>query len=124
MSKLNLETVQWSSLKDIDEVEPINDKDHEVLSELKEILLKHGYINRFGVTLLHRHFDIAQDEIIMENTDTEARVSVLSVEKDCGGQSTIETMWKFADGPHAVTQCVLRCHYFLGHKQRHKREGS
>lgn len=66
MSTLKLETVQWASLQDIDHVEPVSDKDHAVLVELKEVLLKHGYTNRFGVCLLHRHYDISQDEIILE----------------------------------------------------------
>lgn len=123
MNTLKLETVQWSSLKDIDGVEPIGEKDHEVLGELSQVLLKHGYTDRFGVCLLHRHFDISQDEIIMENTDVEARVSVLSVEKDLGGSNSIETMWKFSNDPQAITKCVLRCHYDKGHKQRHAIEG-
>ncbi|MGQ8365472.1 hypothetical protein [Glaciecola sp. 1036] len=101
MSTIKLEAVQWSSLKDIDDVEPLNEKDYSVLTELREVLLKHGYINRFGIKLLHRHFDISQDEIIMENTDVESRVSVLSVEKDSSKENTIETMWRFSDGIQA-----------------------
>jgi hypothetical protein len=102
---------------------PLNDKDHAVLTELKEVLLKHGYTNRFGVCLLNRHFNIKQDGIIMENTDVGSRVSVLSVEKDQGDDNTIETMWRFSSDPHAITKCVLRCHYDSGHKQLHKIEG-
>ncbi len=123
MSAINLETVQWSSLKDIDEVEAINEKDHSVLIELKQVLLKHGYTNRFGVCLLHKHFDILQDEIVMENTDVDARVSVLSVEKDNGSANSIETMWKFSNEPQAITKCVQRCNYNNGHKSVHSREG-
>ncbi len=124
MNALKLETVQWSSLKDIDDVEPIGEKDHAVLTELKQVLLKHGYTNRFGVCLLHRHFDISQDEILMENTDVNARVSVLSVEKDDSSENTIETMWRFSNDPEAITKCVLRCSYSSGHKAVHSKEGS
>ena len=123
MNALKLETVQWLSLKDIDDVEPIGENDYAVLSELNQILLKHGYTDRFGVCLLHRHFDISHDEILMENTDVDARVSVLSVEKDDDNSNTIEPMWRFSNDPQAVTKCMLRCHYDSGHKAVHRREG-
>ena len=123
MQAIKLETVQWVNLRDIDDVERIGDQDHIVLKELKSVLVKHGYTNRFGVCLLHRHFDIEDDEIVMENTDADARVSVLSVEKNSGSDSSIETMWRFSSEPQAITKCVLRCHYDSGHKQRHKIEG-
>ncbi len=123
MELLRFETVQWSSLIHIDDVESVGDKDHRVLSDLSDVLVKHGYTDRFGICLLHRHFDISSDEIVMENTDVDARVSVLSVEKDDGGSYAIETMWRVTNEPKAVTKCVLRCHYDNGHKQRHKIEG-
>jgi len=123
MNAIKLETVQWSSLKDIDDVEPINEKDQSVLIELKEVLLKHGYTNRFGVCLLHKHFDISQDEIVMENTDVDARVSILSVEKDDQAVNSIETMWRFSNGIQAGTHCVQRCEYNSGHRSVHSKEG-
>ena len=51
-------------------------------------------------------------------------VSTIAVEKVGDGNNTIETIWKFGKGIKGVTKCVLRCHYWLGHKQRHHREGS
>ncbi|MCB0448176.1 MAG: hypothetical protein KDD03_11840 [Gelidibacter sp.] len=125
MKKLVLEAVQHSKLYDIDEVEPINDKDHEVLEEIRNILVKHQYTERFGITLLHKHFDIADDEILMETTDEVARTSVVQAQKKDGQEkiNSIETMWKFSDDIMADTVCKQVCHYFLGHKSRHKRVG-
>ena len=122
MENITLETVQWSKLKDIDNVDPISEKDHEVLSELRSVLMRHNYMDRFGVCLLHKHFDLEADEILMETTDTESRVSSIAVEKAGDSTNTIETMWKFKPGGTGITKCVLRCHYWLGHKQRHHRE--
>ena len=125
MGKLVLEAIQHSKLHDIEEVEPISDKDYEVLEEIRNILAKHEYTDRFGITLLHKHFDIADDEILMETTDEKARTSIVKAQKADGSEkvNSIETMWKFGDGIKAETKCVLVCHYWMGHKQRHKRVG-
>src|ERR1044071_1748291 len=97
MEKVVLETVQYSSLMDIDEVEPLGDRDHEVLTELREVLRKHGATDRFGVCLLHKHFDLNEDEVLMETSDAFARVSTLAVAPRNSRQGrSIETMWKFS----------------------------
>jgi hypothetical protein len=125
MEKLVLETIQHSKLTDIDEIEPINDLDYEVLEEIKSVFVKHKYVNRFGIILLHKHFDIAEDEVLMETTNEEERISTVKVEKALNSeQNTIGTMWKFGNDIIAATKCVVRCHYFLGHKRKHVKEGS
>jgi hypothetical protein len=126
MDKMSLDTIQWTSLTDIDEIQPIDDRDYEVLDDLRSVLAKHGYTHRFGICLLHKHFDLGNDEVLMETTDASARISTLAVQRR-GEQTTnsIETMWKFSDksGPLAVTKCVARCHYDSGHRQVHSKEG-
>ena len=123
---LVLETVQWGTLTHVDEVEPISEKDYKVLEELGAVLGKYGYHNRFGISLIHKHFEVNPGEIAMEETDEEARVSTIKVVPDSGDANTIGTQWRFGQvpgGPTMVTKCVLRCHYDSGHKQRHRREG-
>lgn len=123
MEKLVLKTIQHSTLKDIDDVEPISDKDYDVLEEVRQILSKHKYTDRFGLVLLHKHFDVAADEMLLEDTDLENRVSTVRVEKAKGSEvNTIETMWKFNENIKAGTRCVLRCNYNSGHKPYHSRE--
>ncbi len=119
MEKITLETVQWATLKDIDDIEPLSDRDHAVLADIRAVLMKHQYTNRFGVCLLHKHFTVGADEILMETTDTETRVSTVAVEKAGDHRNTIETMWKFGMRGEEITKCVQRCHYWLGHKLRH-----
>jgi hypothetical protein len=126
MSELSLHPLKWSDLQHIDNVEPIGEKDFAVLEEVRAVLDRHGYMDRFGVCLLHKHFDLADDEYILEETDESERTQRLSVAKDDGDSdlNTIQTMWKFAtDGTRGITKCVLRCHYSLGHKLRHFKEG-
>ena len=57
-----VEPLQWSRLQMIEEVRPIEDADYEVLKDVREVLLRHGYQDRFGVCLLHKHFDLKPGE--------------------------------------------------------------
>lgn len=123
MEKIVLESIQHTRLNDIDELEPINEKDYEILDEVREILNKHNYTDRFGMILLHKHFDITENEMLIEETDEINRVSTVKVEKAKGTEkNTIETMWKFGKDVKAGTRCVLRCNYNSGHKAYHSRE--
>lgn len=70
---LNLHVMQWNRLDHIAEVEPISDADGPCLEEIRQVLAKHGSLARFGVTLLHSHFDLSDDEIMMETTDLDSR---------------------------------------------------
>ena len=122
MDKLTLETIQWTSLSDIDNIDPISDKDYEVLAELRSVLLKRGFHNRFGICLLHRHFDLSANEVLMETTDPEARISTLKVEDAAATSSgSIGTMWRFSPDtpPLVAVKCVVRCHTAIGHTRRH-----
>ena len=65
--------IQWQSLSDIDDVRPIDDTDAPVLDDIRAVLEKHGCLDRFGVALLHRHFDVADSELMLETTDVTAR---------------------------------------------------
>lgn len=127
MGTLTLETVQHSKLTDIDEIEPINDNDFTVLEELRAVLAKHDYTERFGVVLLHKHFDVSQDEVLMETTNDQTRTSIVKVEKasEIKKDDTIQTMWKFGRNHEikAVTECVLVCQKFFGHNLKHKKVG-
>lgn len=122
MEKIQLETVQWHTLNDIDEIKPINDDDYKVLDEIGSVLRKYGRTNRFGICLLHKHFEIEEDEILFEVTNLEDRISTIKVEKrHTNAEQTIETMWRYEDHANVVTRCVLECSYSGGHKRVHAR---
>lgn len=126
MSRVIVEGVQWRTLNDVDVVEPLGDHDYAVLSELEDVLIHHGVTNRFGVCLLHRHFDLADDEIAVEDTDVGSRVSTVVVRRasECSGD-ILETMWRFREDEEgrAVTVCKKVCNYMNGHKVGHKEVG-
>lgn len=63
----------WGEINHIDNVRPIDDEDLPCLNEIFEILKKHNCIDRFGVVLLHKHFDLQEDEVLLETTDVDGR---------------------------------------------------
>ena len=117
-----LETVQWSSLTDVDDVRPVDAQDYVVLEEIRQVLAKHGSMERFGICLLHRHFDVAPGEVAVEYTDTASRISTVRVEQHGPEGDYLQTMWRFGPGPEGVRACVRRCSYADGHKNEHVQE--
>ena len=56
------EPVSLPELTDIDEVERLSESDQACFDDIREALRKHGKLQRFGVTLLHSHFPVQDDE--------------------------------------------------------------
>lgn len=124
MEKMRLETVQWHTLSNIDDVAPLNDADYDVLKEIGDVLRKYGHTARFGVCLLHKHFDLAEDEELVEKTDFHRRVSTTHVQpREMATGNSIETMWRYFDDLTVITKCVKRCVYIGGHTKPHVKEG-
>jgi hypothetical protein len=53
-------------LPDVTEVDPVDATDMAILAEIQDVLKRHNALGRFGVNLLHQHFDMADDEIMVE----------------------------------------------------------
>src|SRR3990172_9207208 len=66
---IDVQMTQWSQFQDVDNV--LKSNGEEWFYELRDVLKKHNALNRFGITLLHKHFDVADDEIMLETTDVE-----------------------------------------------------
>lgn len=84
----------------ISEVEPRSEKDDALFEELATVLKKHHALDRFGVTLLHRHFEIKPGEVLLETTDIPRRIqTVCPVKNDeMSTDPYIETSWRLGDG--------------------------
>ena len=74
---LSISSMQMSTLDHFEDVAPISDSDENCLAEIQKVLKKHGALSRFGINLMHTHFEIADDEIMMETTDMESREHVV-----------------------------------------------
>ena len=146
---LNVMPTQWSVLKDIDDIEPLNDSDLPCLLEVRDVLKKHNRLSRLGVCLLHSHFDLNSDEIMLEYTDAEQRVlTTKAVRNDHNTDNKVATMWMLRDldrqtisycakttsGWHKVFKkttnvtlntmawCKSYCYkYAFGHTEHHRR---
>jgi hypothetical protein len=105
-------TLQWAGLKDINDIEPLNDSDKACLAEVRDVLKRHSKMARFGVNLLHKHFDLAEDEILVEFIDSETRTLVIKPVKKTEVGTVMETNWVLGDGEsQAMLACVVSCNW-------------
>lgn len=124
-NRLNLETVQWTRLRQIEDLDPICDTDYDVLREVRDVLIKHGYEDRFGICLLHKHFEIKQGEMPLERSDEEKRISTITVVPEEEIDDAWATSWAFSkDVPDikAGRNCTQKCAGFgtTGHSRQHE----
>ncbi|MDH7911354.1 hypothetical protein [Winogradskyella sp. SYSU M77433] len=109
----NLTPLVHNSLKHEMDIKSINDSDTECLKEIKEVLKKYNSLDRFGITLLHKHFELDKDEILIEAVDEENRIQIIKpfkieeVEKMEG--EVIETSWALIDEKEAILACRRKC---------------
>lgn len=91
---------------DILEVEPRSDADQTCIDEIKRVLKKHNALDRFGICLLHEHFPMGADEILVEYCDPIARVLTLQPKKkrEISVEDVVETAWRL-DTERALIAC-------------------
>jgi hypothetical protein len=108
-------------LPDIDEVPPLSEADQPCLDEIRAVLVKHDALLRFGVALLHEHFEVADDEILVETIDVASRTLTSRPEKiaDLGHYRSVETSWRLDDRT-AMARCTSACRPASFTEARHK----
>jgi hypothetical protein len=92
----------YQDLQDIAEVKPYDQtQDAALMKDLHEVLKKHGAVSRFGVTLLHDHFDVNEDEVLVETHDPQTRTLTIKPYRNSelkeASQNLQETNWRFAE---------------------------
>lgn len=108
-------TTMLNDLMPIDAPErALSAADVECLQEVRAVLARHDQMNRFGVTLLHKHFDVADGECLIETTDSDRREQSITVmrREDLDGQEVIETAWRFFPGHNVgapMMGCIMGC---------------
>jgi len=121
-SLIQMSPMQWASLPDIEDVPALTGADHECLDAIRDVLIRYNAIGRFGVHLMHKHFEVAEDEVLVEYTNIEARTLNCKVEKRSAelqpSHKRIETMWSFT-GIGATRVCDQQCVSNWGHNNRH-----
>jgi len=98
----------WNDLPDIQDAAGLDESDERCLEEIRTVVLKHGKSSRFGAVLLHRHFQLGDDELLVEHCDEVTRTLTT---KPTSSDEVIErdytpTVWRF-DGaaPSACSYC-------------------
>jgi hypothetical protein len=92
-------------------VTPRTAADDALFAELKDVLERHQAVSRFGIALLHDHFDMAPDELLAESCDTAARTLVCRPARrvDLRGVP-LDTMWRLDVEGSGEVQCVATCY--------------
>jgi hypothetical protein len=124
------------ALPDIDKVPPLNRDDFECLAAVRRVLEQHGALQRFGISLLHSHFPLADDEVLIESVDYEDRVLTHYVDSRdrLDGGSLVGTTWRLDDLPESSAEWTEEVEQALamklcrnvcepgpkGHVKRHK----
>jgi hypothetical protein len=93
---------------DISEFGP---QDQACLDEIRSVLERHGRLDRVGVCLLHQHFPMADDEVLMESCDEEARTLTLRPMKrsELDEEDVIFTSYSLGSGS-ALQACSKKDH--------------
>ena len=113
MNKLGCaKTIGWNDLPDIENAEAFDQDDEACFAEIRSVLEKYKKQSKFGVTLLHKHFDISEGECLVEYTDVENRLLFTRVEQEDilardENRTIVETTWRF-DKP-IVNLCNKVC---------------
>jgi hypothetical protein len=98
-------------LPDIDVVQPFGPDDVALFDDLREVLSRHGALDRFGIVLLHQHFRLSPDERLVEFVDAERRVLTIRpvAATAASAVSAVQTQWRL-DQPTPTLGCERWCY--------------
>lgn len=99
----------WNDLGRIHEVDNLGDADEEILEQIYDVLKRHNVEDRFGITLLHSHFDMDEGEVLVETVDAESGTMTVQTrhQSDFDSGELVPTSWRFI-GNHLVP--LQYCH--------------
>ncbi|MGW5609533.1 hypothetical protein ACWEWI_26260 [Streptomyces sp. NPDC003753] len=78
-----------------EEAEGLGPQDADFIRDLVAVLKKHGNLDRFGLCLLHDHFPLAADEVLVETNDPGSRTLHTHVEKTDRTSHIKASQWRF-----------------------------
>lgn len=98
------------------------------LLEIKKVLERHNALGRFGVALLHKHFDLGEGEVLVETTDHHQRVQEISprLANELDDTEVMPTIVALG-GEGATLGCYVVCvkrHDGSGHYSSHIQQGA
>lgn len=99
----------WEGLPGIDAVRPLDERDQAVIDAVREVLGQHGALERFRLTPLHSHFELAPDELMVEIVDGETRTLVtrpMRLDTGDGASRLIATSFRLDNPGGAPIVCA------------------
>lgn len=112
MDSLNyLRGAQVNELPDISDAGVLEASDRACLDELREVLTRHNLAEKFGIALLHKHFELADDEVLLERCDVARRTLIATPVRvsEINPLQSVTTVWKFASDNKSQRECVKVC---------------
>ena len=111
-----MEERQSWELPHISQAVPLTEADKMLVEELVTVLRKHDALKRFGLTLLHQHFTIGDDEVLCEDVDVTTRTLTTGPVNTAELQSVPHkvTAWRLDTG-RPMMGCVCK-DYGGGHQ--------
>lgn len=110
--------MQWAQVPNLDDVTPFSEADFECFTELRAVLVRFNALDRFGINLIHRHFDVAEDEVLVEYVDVENRTLTVKTMKAAEMPPAVETQWHLSAGD-AMQVCHGYCITNVSHAHHH-----
>jgi hypothetical protein len=92
-------------------IHELGPEDEACIDEVRSVLARHDRLDRLGICLLHQHFDLADDEILLEACDEANRRLYLRPVKRSAlrEEDTIYTSWALGAGS-ALQACQKKDH--------------
>jgi hypothetical protein len=110
---------------DLKDIAPLGESDRQCLEEIREVLARYERLDRFGLTLLHDHFPLEDNELLMETCDPGTRtLTILPEVIDPTEQrySVVATNWRFsAERGDVIAGLVCKVGCFVDLKDNHKK---
>ena len=120
MTSMVIQPMQWGKLADLHEVPPLQADDMECMNAIRAVLKQFGKLDRFALHLIHKHFEIDADEVLVEYSNPATREQFFRPEKkdSADARDAIPTTWILKDEEaSAVCVCARRDD---GHQGRHE----
>ena len=101
--------MQWANLPALHQTPALDDSDLDCLEEIRDVLARHGKVERFAVHLAHRHFKLAPDEVLIERPDPDGRTQHVTVGHLSDEPLARPTTWLFEQGPELRLSDAVYC---------------